>query len=667
MDETRRVTLELLRKGPAHNQLLSPLTEYLCLCGNFGATTINVPWEHAQFLSKVREMYYPYNDQAIEESEYLHKRQEAIGELAKEIAVLLGSVPGLAHGINGSSKSDVQTLTHLRLVISAAELAMLPFELSKNIAGIPGGRENWLSLQTTSPVCITRQVRSVTHRLIKWPERPKVLFIAASPSGKIPLKGHLQAMVGAVDPWVMTLKPADKNDRLKKTGEVLTVLPDADIEKIANACRKESYTHIHILAHGAEDPKTSGNPFGIALHDINDPSKVDVVTGTRLAAAICPLKDDNPGPAVITVASCNSGSTSSVIYNTGASFAHDLHKNGIPLIIASQYPLTFAGSIMLVEEIYGNLLWGAEPLKVIHNLRTKLYALKSSDNHDWASLVVYECLDDKLKDAMMDTTYVQVKAAIDNVLRQADAIIRSGTDNEKGTENERPDEESIEQMFSYIDVFTKKYPDSEVYEVEILGLRGTVEKRKAELYYKIGSVNKSYAALMKARRLYADAMDRSLQTRTKFRSSSHWLITQYLSLCAVLCCQDDMGYWHSAKKAAETDIRISESEVIWGHSSLAELYLLSLAYPESFQIETVTKDKASVMALEHIKKVRELSKADAFQIQSTRRQLRRYLDWWCKDDFQENVHKKACNNSPGRFNELIKCAKEMSEILEGRC
>ena len=37
------ITLELLRHGPAHNQLLSPLTPYLALCENHGAVTMHVP------------------------------------------------------------------------------------------------------------------------------------------------------------------------------------------------------------------------------------------------------------------------------------------------------------------------------------------------------------------------------------------------------------------------------------------------------------------------------------------------------------------------------------------------------------------------------------------------------------------------------------------------
>ena len=39
----RTITLELLRHGPTHNQLLSPLTQYLALCQNHSAVTVRVP------------------------------------------------------------------------------------------------------------------------------------------------------------------------------------------------------------------------------------------------------------------------------------------------------------------------------------------------------------------------------------------------------------------------------------------------------------------------------------------------------------------------------------------------------------------------------------------------------------------------------------------------
>jgi hypothetical protein len=54
----RTVTLELLRHGPAHNQLLSPLTPYLALCGNHDAETVHVGFEHVQMVRRMRGLRY---------------------------------------------------------------------------------------------------------------------------------------------------------------------------------------------------------------------------------------------------------------------------------------------------------------------------------------------------------------------------------------------------------------------------------------------------------------------------------------------------------------------------------------------------------------------------------------------------------------------------------
>lgn len=50
--------LELLRSGPSHNQLLSPLTAYIALCGSDGPVTIRIPLEHRQLLARISRLRY---------------------------------------------------------------------------------------------------------------------------------------------------------------------------------------------------------------------------------------------------------------------------------------------------------------------------------------------------------------------------------------------------------------------------------------------------------------------------------------------------------------------------------------------------------------------------------------------------------------------------------
>ena len=69
MTDIRKVKLELLRSGPAHNQLLSPLTPYLALCGADGPVTVNMPFEHRQLLSRLDRLRYATNGSAIAASQ----------------------------------------------------------------------------------------------------------------------------------------------------------------------------------------------------------------------------------------------------------------------------------------------------------------------------------------------------------------------------------------------------------------------------------------------------------------------------------------------------------------------------------------------------------------------------------------------------------------------
>lgn len=100
----------------------------------------------------------------------------------------------------------------------------------------------------------------------------------------------------------------------------------------------------------------------------------------------------------MTVASCQSGALGSIIdfAGAGASVAHGLHAEGIPLVIASQFPLTFEGSVRMVELLYQGLLDGEDPRCLLHDLRGELKQL-IPNAHDWASIVGYAALDERFE------------------------------------------------------------------------------------------------------------------------------------------------------------------------------------------------------------------------------------------------------------------------------
>ena len=122
----RTVTVELLRAGPAHNQLLSPLTPYLGVCDDAEAGVVNLPFEHASFLRRMKSMRYT----AGVDDEGHSDRLPVLRELGVDMAKVLGAIPRLPGALSAEAGGP-DTLVHLRLVLSASELASLPFEQAK--------------------------------------------------------------------------------------------------------------------------------------------------------------------------------------------------------------------------------------------------------------------------------------------------------------------------------------------------------------------------------------------------------------------------------------------------------------------------------------------------------------------------------------------------------
>ncbi|MGH8523504.1 MAG: hypothetical protein ACREXY_04605 [Gammaproteobacteria bacterium] len=191
----RTITLELLRHGEAHNQLLSPLTQYLALCENHSAVTVRVPFEHNQMLYRLRALSYAIGEEP---------RQFQVKDTAQVLGTLLSEIPGLTADMNRLQRNtDEEAITHLRLVLSSSELALLPFELTLAPNGFPGAGQPLL-LQSQMPLCITRETRRVPEEFIEWPDRPRILFVSATPRGyeAVPAGAHLLALRKALQPWI---------------------------------------------------------------------------------------------------------------------------------------------------------------------------------------------------------------------------------------------------------------------------------------------------------------------------------------------------------------------------------------------------------------------------------------------------------------------------------
>lgn len=650
----RTITLELLRHGPAHNQLLSPLTPYLALCENHGAVTLQIPFEHNQFLFRLRSLRYEVDEES---------RLFQLNDTARVLSEILAKIPGLTAESN-KADGTADHLTHIRLIISASELALLPFELALSPEGMPGAGQ-FLLLQPQMPLCLTRETRRVPGEHFQWPKKPRILFIAAAPPkvGAVPLESHLLALRQAISPWVKYYKEDDPEMRRERVEDHLYFLPQASIESIERACATCAFTHIHILAHGVQAQESFDTRFFIALHNSVNPEETDYITGSRLATALrASQRPDSRGlsrPAVVTLASCDSGNVGSVA-GAGASIAHALHEAGIPLVVAGQFPLSFEGSVRLVECLYEGLLWGTDPRRLLYDLRRRLYT-QFRGTHDWASLTAYVSLPPDFDEQLPDVQINQVMRSINAAMNHADEATRKLFEtrirSKRLTEQQRivTDEEKkalvknaqrkMKEAKQRLERLIELLPSEKS---RVFGLLASTEKRQAEILYSQLSIadpkrqtedrNDCIELLRKARDHYWDSF--------LLKRSSNWAVVQYLSLSLVLKRlkppmapastdaapeteeKDLAALWSLSNLLSLYDLHSTKrEEAIWAHGNLIELYLLSLLMPN---VGLPDADQAAIRADEHTNELLDIADHGSFEVYSTRRQIFRYVQWFAE-------------------------------------
>lgn len=645
----RAIKLAIMRHGPAHNQLLSPLLPYLAICENHSPVTLHVPFEHNEMIHRLRAFNYEMTES---------QREHLLQDTGKALSRLLGNVPGLTADLNRINPAKQNTaVTHLRLVLTASELSLLPFELTLAPEGFPGKGQPIL-LQPEAPVCLTRETRCMGGDRVEWPAEPSILFAWAAAAGKSPppVMSHLLAFRYILAPWI-------DNSR-HKLSDCLTVLPNASIEAIQNACATRRYTHVHILAHGQSLDDAYDRKFGIELQGLN--GKPDLVTGRRLATALRPGQQDDCGilgcPAVVTLASCDSGNVGDV-KGVSASIAHALHESGIPLVLASQFPLSFGASVRMVEIFYGGIFWGEDPRHLLINLRRRLHA-EFPDTHDWASLVVYSSFSVDFESRLSDIQIKRTRDSMDRVFRIISDLDRSITVEEKERQNQK-----LCSANAKLDILEQRYPEKLN---EILQLRATAAKRRAQLEFMCDRhahsdphTNPTLAndtekmaqntnkALEKCRRYLREA-------RTFYRYSyhsdtrQHWKLVQFLSLSLVLQhAQDgtDIGdewstpetlqaLWRTAELLSLSDLD-SQDQLTreWAAANLIELTIIAPLLPGNAL--NFHEDSLKTKIRSHLQKMINGKSCDPFVRESTRFQIARYPTWFLNPCFVEKKSQKS--------------------------
>lgn len=639
----RTITLELLRHGPAHNQLLSPVTQYLALCESDSAVTIRVPFEHNQMLYRLHALGYAMGEES---------RQFQMKDTAQVLGELLAGIPGFTAAVNRMRQPPGESeATHLRLILSASELALLPFELALAPPGCPGTGQPLL-LQSQMRLCITRETRRTQETFVEWPDSPRILFVYASPPGYelVPARAHLLALRRALEPWIALTGDEDQATRQKLIARHLAVVGDASIESLEEACATGNFTHIHILAHGNKREEAYDRRFGLALHDPRDPlASADVVSGERIATALRVAKRGEGSqlscPAVVTLASCNSGNVGGVT-SSGASIGHALHEANIPLVIVSQFPLSYGGSVRMVEVLYGGLLWGEDPRELLINLRRTLH-VQFPASHDWASITGYASLPPNFEQQIASAQIRRTESSINEALRVADAVTRRfsvPTPSSPATlDNDRHKLAILERTSAQVASakgrlrkLVQRYPAEQA---KISALLASSEKREAQIQYARSEIStlpqeqrnaahaRALSALELARDHYWDAFQ---QDRANYWSAIQFLsLTVILQICgrsAVTAASKDesiMALWTLAEIQSLEDMQRGDlNDRVWALGNLIELYLLAPLIPRG------TKIDVSASLEDRARELASMARQHPFGVFSTRRQVTRYIEWY---------------------------------------
>ena len=408
----------------------------MALCGDGSPVTFHIDFEHRQLLNRLEGLRYfsEEHDGAI--AAIPNRLREAqVLELGEEMGRLLGGIPSLnAELARARSCTDRGSeFVNLRLVLSGSELAILPFELARAPQAYPGEGLD-LCLQGSLPIVVTREIRRSRPRRVSWlVAKPKVLFVCAEPGGlTVPKREHVRALRDALDPWIKwpaegagdSDKGAEGTARLPYVKECLRVLSAASIEDIYEMCSRETFTHVHILAHGDAYKEAGEKRFGVALHLRRGSRDKKVIGGKQLAQALRAegvAGSSRSEPLVVTLAICDSGGQGSVLV-PGGSIAHDLHTEGIPWVFASQFPLTKPGSVRIAEFLYPRLMRGDDPRQILYELRRTL-SMKAAGEHDWASIVTYASVEERLDQDVADFFAQQTINAIEVLMAKVDHLV----------------------------------------------------------------------------------------------------------------------------------------------------------------------------------------------------------------------------------------------------
>ncbi|MCB9706934.1 MAG: CHAT domain-containing protein [Myxococcales bacterium] len=314
-----------------------------------GRTRFEIAWD-PRLLADLGALRQPGSDPAL---------RQRLGDLLRR-ALAPAGWERLGDEIRSASEAGRPVLITLRS--NAAELYALPWELlavgasGQHLGELPGVllRHEWPGTTT------------VAERPSPRPEGGRVLFAWSAAGGAVPAAEHQRALASA---WAEGFMPFDA---------ATDVLAGASARRLAEALTNaeaagEPVTILHLLCHGGR----VGSTFGLVLDG-------EVVDAGQLRRLLAP----HAGTLrLVVLAACDGGNTGELGNHLG-SVAQALHRTGIQSVVASRFPLSIDGSIVLTEALYRALLVELQPLeRAFTEARGRLARL--TEHLDWASLQLY--------------------------------------------------------------------------------------------------------------------------------------------------------------------------------------------------------------------------------------------------------------------------------------
>src|SRR5215510_493877 len=531
-------------------------------------------------------------------------------------------------------------LHQVDIVTHASELRAYPFE-----AIYANASDAYLKSPDTGMI-LTRRIRSeFSYAVPPWPEVPSVLFVHAQLDHDLSqdlIDEHRLALTEALAPW------GNREDLEKK--KLLVVCEIDSAEALARARTLANFSYIHILAHGArvaaEDMEEHETEWGLRL------GRADSVAASQKAIADA-LKPINEYPLVVTLAACDSGTADRPELGN-SSLVETLHRNGIPVVVASQFPLTKPGSVTLTKEFYRPLLSGADVRIALHAGRVALREeARQVDErrHDWLSLVGYVRLPAEGYSQYLRAFGLRVQLHMLEAARK-DAEPLFAEDPPPRDTFDRVESRLRERILQLEGQKEALSGDQKrALQAECVGLLASASKSLAEVRF----VQACRFPEEKARfeRLSRTALEDSLKwySQTYRRDmSKHWHGIQKLALEAALTgrISDPMELMIVGRVA---QIAVDESlDEFWACGTLAEAILLGTLVSEGFDLE-----RGRIVLSRLCERSAKNATDNGFAVKSTRRQLARYVTWWTKEN----------GYFPGRASDISAHAQALVGCVQG--